>query len=393
MSRRTITISVSILVTSWIAGAILFLLLRQDASAEHYLRGGEMVNIDFGFPAVAGYDFTAESEVILTNKGDKPIRIEKIRKSCACQRLLLKPEEVVLPGQDLRVRFVHSNATNGKGGYFFDRILLRISDGQDQGDVSLNYSGFVNKISHTVPQQIEFRNQHRATSSEAATVLVFLSRLQVDNGRCSLTPRGTMRVAKVPQNVQVQLIGEEQMPEIRKVCPRTILPHPRMWTYRGGTRTEQELERFFGREFPGGADSIWQPYTLQVQVKDIAGPMEDVIILQTNTTEVRLPIAVSVLPDLDVQPKEITLLATANSVASVHLRNTTKGALNVRSLASDNPYLDLRFERFSPTQVRIVVRWRGGQPTENSVHTTIRVKTNIGDTEVPFVLLALGGTS
>ncbi len=66
------------------------------------------------------------------------------------------------------------------------------------------------------------------------------------------------------------------------VCPQTILPHPRLWAYRGGTRTEQELQRFFDTNLPGGPDSLWQPYALQVQVKDIVGPMEEVIVLQTE---------------------------------------------------------------------------------------------------------------
>ena len=119
---------VSILVICITSCAILVLLSRQDSSSLHYLlHAGEMVSIDFGFPAESGYDFKAQSDVVLANNGDKPIQIEKVNKSCSCQTLVLEPKDIILPGQDLHVRFVHSDATNGKGGYFFDRILLRIS--------------------------------------------------------------------------------------------------------------------------------------------------------------------------------------------------------------------------------------------------------------------------
>jgi hypothetical protein len=393
MRRRTIVASASFFTVCLIPGAVLFLSLRPNSSSHHFLRGGEVVDIDFGFPTAPGYDFDARSEVTLTNNGEKPIRIESVQKSCACQRLILEPNDVIPPGQDLRIRFAHASTTNGTGGYFSDRILLRISDGQNPGDVSLRYGGFVNKMSHTVPQRVEFRNQLCNTSSEVRMVLIFLSRLEVNDGQCHLTPPCEMHIAKVPPNVQARLIDEKQMPEIRSVCPQTILPRSRTWSTRGDTKTERELKRFFDTDLPSGSDGIWQPYALQVQVKDIAGPMDDVIVLQTDTAEVRIPITVSVLPTLVVQPKEIALLATPNAVASIDLRNTAKGPLEVRSLGSDNPLLDLHAERLSPSEVRVLVRWSGGQPQASPVHAMIQIKTSIGDTDIPYVLLASGGTS
>jgi len=229
---------------------------RQHESAREFvLKDGEQVNVDFGFPHVGAEDFKAESEIILKNTKQKPVKITKVSKSCSCQTLTLDPKNVVLPGQALSVRFVHSNATNGKGGYFNDTILLQISYGDDTGEIRLTYSGFVNKASHTFPEKIYFRNLRPGYKSSTEKAFVFLSRLVTSAGKCALSPPHKILSVHAPEGVTLQLIDAQERPELSAICPRTQLPNMKSLESGKITNTQKELRRFFATSAPRCAAS------------------------------------------------------------------------------------------------------------------------------------------
>lgn len=348
--------------------------------------------VDFGFVEEIE-DFTASDSFTLLNTSTHKLYITGIHKSCACYSVVLDPESEVLPGEDLTFSFRHANVTQRQGGFFYDKIGIELSDGNNSGMTVVEYLGYVIRSAVSAPDQIDFHQVGPADIGRTVVVILSLPNIIVVDGEPELVKYREVLSVTVPDYLDAKLVGLKDDYDVYQHVPYRPISEEYIDKFFNGTLIKQQLKRLLETQEDRllSKEDLWYPVAITFRLKSLPDTnINGLAEVQTDLGPVNIPLSITLSTSFQVLPE--TLFWGSNASMPIQLSAHS----NLSSLDGDtmqaiagHPSLVIRVNESSANEWVGIVSIDRDAINEYPLKTEIEVISSSGKIKVPVTVLGV----